>query len=803
MSNVIFEIRAAARALRKSPGFTSVAVLSLGVALGLTTIMFGLVDAAIHPYAPYREPERLFSLQQWGYDRTGKVPTPGALLLLLKRDGKFHAGLALSTQRRTTVETGTEGREVGTAFVTPDFFSVFGVAPALGRTWATPDGIAADESQAVVSERLWKQIGGTKETVGRLTVRANERVFTVIGVMPRAMNAPPLGDQNGTELWLPIPVGHGDSTAFNLRATFRLAPGATAASASRALDQFSAQLSAEYGDAAKNIFYRAKPVWVPVSGYNSIHLALGGAVVIVMLIACANLSQLVLGRGLARRRELAIRSALGAPRGALLKHTMLECGWIALGGAALGVLLAVWGSGIVGAAIPTSVRNIGLVEPHLSWRVFAIGLSAALATIMIFALGPAIRASRADPGDAMKDGAGSTTGRNEHRYSALVIAEVALSMVLLVGAGLLIKSADTLLAFDFGYDPKHIVQASIPMYRVTQSDSAAGVFLANLISRSNALPGVRASTLIYAGGGVDHFTMTYEDAGAGMTERFIGSGYNEVTPNFLRTLGIGVIRGRDFEEGDASAGAVIISNQAAKQLWPFGDAIGKVIKFGPRASNRPLLRIVGITRDAFLNVGDVGADSPALFFAVPPASVHHRFAQLVVRGSGSTGALSVALRRQLIALSPAIGTASYITPWSDQLSAMIERDHFLTTLFGVFSGFGLLVSAVGLYGVIAYAVTQRMREFALRVALGAEQRDVAKLVLHDGAVMLLAGTGIGAFVAMFLTRATRNLVFGLDTYDPMALIAAEAILFAIGLVACFVPARRAMRANPLDVLRAM
>ncbi len=803
MTNLPFEIRHAARALAKGPGFTIVAVLSLAVALGLTTIMFGLVDAAIHPYVPYREPERLYVLQSRGYDRTGKMPGGLTQILTLRRERKFHAGLALFSQTRTTVETGTEGREVGTAFVSADFFSVYGVEPTLGRTWATPDGRSADETQAIVSERLWKQIGGTSNAIGRATVHANDRVFTVIGVMPRGMNAPSMGDLLGTELWLPMPTGRADSVVAFPQATFRLAPGITPERASQALAQFTAQLSAEFGDAAKTLSYRMTPLWVPVSRYDSVHLALGGAVAIVMLIACANLSQLVLGRGLARRRELAIRSALGASRGALLRHTMFECALIASGGAVLGVLLAEWGSGIVGAAIPPSVRAIGLVEPHLSWRVFAIGLSAALATIMLFALVPAIRASRADPSEAMKDGAGSTTGRNKHRYSTLVIAEVALSMVLLVGAGLLIKSADALIAFDFGYDPNQIVQAFIPLYRMPMSDSAGRAFLVNLTERANAIPGARGSALIYSSGAADKFTLTFEDAGTGMSEHFIGSGASEVSPNFLRTLGIPIVHGRDFDDADMEHGAVIVTREAARKLWPYGDALGKLIKFGPRASKQPLLRIVGVARDAFLNVGDVGADAPPLYFIVPPAGTHLRFARLVVRGSKAPGALSVALRRQIISLSPAVGTASRIFPWSDQLSAMIERDHFLTTLFGVFSAFGLLVSAVGLYGVVAYAVTQRMREFALRVALGAEQRDVAKLVLHDGAVMLLAGTGIGAFVAMFLTRAMRNRVFGFDTYDPAALIGAEVILFVIGLIACYVPARRAMRANPLEVLRAI
>lgn len=463
------------------------------------------------------------------------------------------------------------------------------------------------------------------------------------------------------------------------------------------------------------------------------HFVLGGAVAVVLLIACANLSNLLLARGVARRRELAIRAALGASRAALARLVLAECAVIVAAGAVVGAVVTLWANDIVRVAVPRVLRELGLIEPRTSWRAFAFALLVAIGTMVVFGLLPALRAAATDPNDALKDGAGTTSREGRRGHNLLVIAEGALSMMLLLGAALLARTAHEIAAFDFGYDPRGLIVASNGVYgRRWLGGEGAARFYDEVLSRVSSIPEARSAALFHEAKPVG-YAVTFEDAGRGTDSRFLPA-YTVVSSAYLRTLGAG-----------AEA-------------------------------------------------------SPRVYVVTPDDDASKR--SLVVRAGGDPAALAMAVRREIAMLSPVASAAMRIEPWTESLDRAAELARFLSALFGSFAAFGLAISAIGVYGVVSYAVSRRMRELAVRIALGAASRDVWRLVMHDAAVMLLAGTGIGALAALWAARSLRFLAWGLgDSHLVLPLVTAEVVLLGVGFAACIAPARRAASADPAMVLR--
>ncbi|MGI8498380.1 MAG: ADOP family duplicated permease [Gemmatimonadaceae bacterium] len=802
MSGIVGDVRYALRSLAKSRGYTAVAILSLALALGITTTMFALVDATINPYIPFREPERLYRISPFGGDWR-HLPNMYGQFLILRREGKFHDGIMVSTFGNATVQVGREVREVRYSIVSPNAFAVLGVVPVMGRTFPSSDGLAADESLALISQRLWNELRGEKSSLDRFKMSMNGRTYDVIGVLPPGVRTPEEAD-----VWVPLPSkaianGAGLEMPF-LFLTFRLRPGATSGTIRPELDLLARRMSLENWSATNPVWYRVDRVSTVFSVYNDVHRTLAYAVLIVLLIGCVNLSQLVRARGISRRRELAIRAALGGTRAQLMRQLLSECALLSLAGGALGMVVTSLGIRIAATSLPPTLRAMGLVAPQLSWHIFAFGFGAALATIVTFGLVPALRASRVDPGDALKDGAGTTTGRVRHRYDGLVTTEIGLSLMLLFGAALIIRSTAAVSAYDYGYDVRGLVAAQAYIWKPNLPDSEVTPFYKRMLDAAAHIPTVR-STALFASVVNWKFKVTTEDPGAGVRQHSLMS-YDLVTPAFFRTLQIPMIAGRDFAEGDAATGgAVIVSQAAAKEFWPFGDAVGKRIKLGDEGSDRPWLRVVGVSRDAFITGSHTSEHPPRVFVCLSLEKGlvgHNRGMSLVVRGDDPPGILGMGVRRTIANLSPVVAAHAAVRPWSAPLDELIEMDEFLGSIFATFAVFGLLVSAMGLYGVLAYTVMQRYREFAVRIALGAEQRDVARLVLHDGAVMLLAGTGFGAFFALAASIPLGAYLFGFNSFSPLVLIAAEVVLISVGLAACWIPARHATRSDPVVVLRA-
>lgn len=771
-----------------------VAALSLGVALGLTTTMFSLVDAVVHPFVPFRDVGSLYRVWAQGGDKTRHPPTAYAHFLKLRAEAHFADGVAMAAPFAATVLVGETTRDVEAAVVSPNLFQVLGVAPSAGRDFVTDDGLHSDERQVLISDRLWQAIRGSRTSPVGEPIVINGAGYVVTGVMPVGVTYP-----FSQDVWIPIPAaaaadGRGISPVLAL---YRLKHGASEAQARTELDAIAGRVNAELGLGAKPLIYRTYGLGGNFFPYvYPIHFALGGATLLVLLIACANIAGLMHARGLARRQELAIRAALGASRGALARLVFAESAIIAAAGGIIGALLAVWGIAAASAALPWSVESLGLFLPRVSWRVFAFALAASTATVAIFGLAPALQAARTDPAEALKDGGGSTARRRRRRYSALLTAEVALTLVLLLGAVLLVQSARDMLAFDFGYSTGGLVVA----YRPWQG-SQTPEYYRDLLTRAAALPSVRAAALFH-----DRATLGYavtgQGAHGGTTQRFY-SRYRQVTAAYLRTLAVPIIRGRDFEDGDAEHGAVIVNQAAARLFWPLDDPVGGMVKLAAADSSAPWVTVVGVTSDVFESrpEDEGGQAPPAIYLVAKGDSNGHQ--DLVVRARTDPVMAAIELRRAIVALSPSAAGGTVIEPWRRGLDKRAELERFFAKLMAAFAAFGIALSALGVYGIVASAVAERSREFGVRLALGSGPWEIGRLALHDVVVVVLAGIGAGAIVALWAVRALRVLNPGFDRQQlVIPLLIAEIVLVTAALLASAPAVRRAIGTDPSRTLRA-
>ncbi|MDQ3950304.1 MAG: FtsX-like permease family protein, partial [Gemmatimonadota bacterium] len=493
------------------------------------------------------------------------------------------------------------------------------------------------------------------------------------------------------------------------------------------------------------------------------------------------------------------RMALGATRGAVARQVLTESAMVAAAGGALGLLVAVWTMGVAVRRMPQELSFVGILQPHLSWRVYVFALVAAAATVVLFGLLPALRASDVDVSEPLKGGAAGTT-EGFRRYSFIVMGEVALAMTLLMGAGLLSRAAQRVGEFDFGYDPRSLLRAKLfpPRTRVETGQGFARIY-DDILERARRIPGVRAAATI-AAESPEGNVVTSELAEGGGYEAILGS-YRVVTPEALRTLGITTVAGRDFLDGDrASRGVVIVDQAVARRLWPGSDPVGRMIKLGHSRSPRPWLPVIGVAKSAWLGFPHEPYEQHNGTIYVVKAD-SSPFRDVVVRTTGDMGGTAMALSRAALASWPQLQNV-VVEPWLADHQASLVARRFIAALFALFGVVALLLSTVGLYGVLAYAVSRRRREFGVRLALGARPRDVVRVVAHDGAVMVLAGIGVGAFVAMAGGTLLTFWIWDLHPADVVSLVAAEVVLAVAAFAACLSPALRAARADPSEVLRA-
>jgi predicted permease len=762
-----------------------VAVLSLGLGLGLVTTMFGLLDAVVHPYVPYAHADRLFYVNGWFPSRLFSAPPFDVYQVVRDRVRAFD-DVVPEAGRMVSLAAGDLFTETGAAIVPPRYFDLLGLKPQVGRFFHAAD---AGHDVAVIGYEPWRQYYHGVRDLRGLSLQLDGRGYAVVGVAPKGA---------GGGIWLPM-GGEMERTGAGLgRITIlaRLRRAATADQARAELGAVARQLTDLYHAQRAPFGFQMYSLQGDPMRLKDIHRAMLGAALAVLLIACANLANLMLARGLAKRRELALRLAIGASRRAVVGQMFAEAAVLTVAGAALGGVLSLWGVSLLGHQVPRDMWWLGIVRPQLSWRVFALAAVAAVGAAALFGLVPAVRVARAVSLDEpLKDGAG-TTGRTRSRYSRLVIGEVGLALVLLMGAGLLLRVVHRVANYDFAFPARQLLRVTTGAYR--DSTSTPEELARTAVAVLNAVRSVPGALEVAQMGGAGDGAVTAEMTGD--STRMLRGGMG-VSANFLRTVGLPVLQGRDFMAGDAAGdGVAILNSVAAARLYPRQVAVGRMLKLGGPASNAPWVRIVGVCRSARdVNSNDFsGSLEPAVYVARafgPAPGVN-----LAVRVAQDDPGVALRIKHAVHRAAPRwyMYVGSYVAWYESEL----ESRRFLAQLFTTMGAFALILAAVGCYGVLAYAVSVRAREFAVRIALGARRPDVLKAVLHDGLVMTLAGTALGAFVALWAGGMLKGFLEDVPPTDALSLVVAEAVLVGVTILGCLAPALRAMRADPIAILRA-
>lgn len=782
------------RSLRRAPGFVAIATLSLGVALGMSTSVFALIDAMTHPVSPYRDVDRLFEVRVFG---NAKVSPPAEDIRSAVEGIPGIASIGFASWSYVDVQAGESVSKVSISHTRPGFFETLETQARIGRLPSASD--AREGNVALVSDEFWREhFHNRRELNGeQLTIGTN--VYTIIGILPPHAQAPVL-----TDVFLPAEAASGDAWGEPF---IRLKPGVAKETIQAKLDVGMKRLTQIYvkqpGDrpfAARLETLRPDPL-----ALRDFHKAMIGAALCVLLIACANVAALMLSRGTVRRRDYALRLALGASRGDIAREVFFEVAALAAIGFVTGGVVAVWAVGLMTRATPVGMSWYGFVQPQWSLRVLTMSALAVLATVAIAGGIPAWQASRTDPAGTLKESSGGNTGRAGTRFRWLVMAELALSMTLLVGMSLMVKSVILMASYDFGLDADRILDAQVYLQRYGKSVTPAEIVQLNreALTRIRAVPGVESAAMI-ATCVFDHAMVTTDRTVEGGKPATMPQCMN-VSSGYFRTFGYEMAEGRDFEDGDAlGSGAAILDERTAKALFPHESAVGRTLKLGNLASRQQWLPVVGVVRGKALGFNpfpEAGTDSSRVVFVSVPDSAHaiHGFPFRIAPGARD---VRIRVSNALIAAMPK-GTFTRVAPWTEAYDNDLTEERFLTLVFTLLGVGSLVLGAAGLFSVISYIAGQRMREFAVRVALGATRENVAKLVLTEALLMALGGTGVGAGLGMWAGFMIWDKMYGVYPVDVTSLVAAEATLLITTMLACLAPALRATRANPVEVMRAV
>jgi predicted permease len=797
MSDLLQDVRYGLRRLWKSPGFTLAVVLVLALGIGATTAIFSVIDAALLRPLPYPEPERLVMVRG-----PGQIPLSFPQYLDWKRDTDAFADFG-AYWKTTYVLTGAgEPELLQVGRMSASVPRLLGVVPRVGRLFAPAEDLPGSERVVILSEALWRRrFGGDPRILGR-PLTLGEEPYTVIGIIPQGRRSTlptALAAAQDLDLWMNLRLNEKSAPRdLNfLDLLGQLQPGLDLAQAEERTASFARGLKEAVGtDQDVELVPLERLV---IGNARPLLIALAGAVAMVLLIACTNVANLLLARAAVRRREIAIRAALGAARGRLVRQLLAESLLLALLGGAAGVLVAWAGVVSLRAVGPGSVPR--LAETTVDARILGFALVLSLCTGLLFGLLPALRASRADLGEVMKEGARGTAGgpARERLRGTLIVAEVALSFALLIGAGLLLRSLEQLLAVDKGFDAERVLSSYLllPYTRYPEGHQQTA-FFREVRERAQALPGVQAAALVsdipLAGGtngGVGIEGREYPPGKEPFAEKRIAS------PGYFEVLRIPVLAGRVFNERDiAGAPAVVVVNQTfAQRYFPGESPLGKRVDF--RWDTHGMQEIVGV-------VGDVREQAlqqpaaPAIY--IPLAQRPAEWAYLLVRTTGDPHGIVPSLRRVVAALDRNLPVAEVRT-LEDVVAAGLADRRLAMSLFGVFSVLSLVLAALGLYAVISYMVVQRRQEIGIRMALGARAAQVMRPVLTQGLTLITAGVIAGALAALWLGRFLAGLVFGVGTTDPLTYGGVALLLALTALVASTIPALRAAHLDPASVLR--
>lgn len=810
------DLRLAARGLRRTPGLAAAATLTLGLGLGANTVIFSLVNALFGRPLPVAEPQRLVSIYTSDYSGSPWGATSYPDYADFREHQTAFDGLVAFTPTPVSLDLGAGGERALAELVSADAFDVLGLRPAAGRGLRAEDDLAPDV--AVVSHALWQgRFGSDPGLIGR-TLRLNGRPVTVVGVAPAGFRGLLRGLDVG--VWLPLhaqelarPGSDGLSARGNrsLMLLGRLRPGVTPAQAQAQLDALAARQFERHREAWADLHGAGRRLTLlpesesrvfpaargPLAAFLGLLLASVG---LVLLVACTNLAGLLLARASSRRREIGVRLALGASRARLVRQLLAESVLLALPGGALGVVLAAWGTRALSALQPPLPVPVHL-DLGLDWRVVGFAFGLTLACGVLFGLAPALQSTRADLLPALHDGTGATAGARGLRLRrVLVTAQVAVSLLLLGGAGLFLRSLANAHAIDLGFEPDGVLLASLDTALGGFGPDAARAAYEGALERVAALPGVEAVSLTtsvplgLSGGRRGVWVEGY----AAQPGEDLEVASAAVGPDYFATLRLPLVRGRGFTRADRAGGpgVAVVNETFARRYWPGQDPLGK--RLSTSGDQGPFLEVVGLARDAkYVTLGE----DPRPFFYTALLQEGAGEATLLVRTSGPPAASAGAVRAALLALDARLPVFD-LRSLTASLGLALLPARLASLVLGSVGVFALALSALGLYGLVAWSAARRTREIGLRLALGASPRDVRRLLLRQGLSLAAVGLVLGLAATLGLGQLLRGFLYGIGPTDVPALLGATLLLGTTALAASLVPARRAMRVDPAAALRA-
>ena len=810
IETLLQDLRYGTRMLLKKPGFTIVAVLTLALGIGANTAVFSVVNGVLFRPLPYKDTERIITI--WEPSRGGRTLGLTDLEFFdLRQQNYVFEDIAAYATGATNLSGRGEPERVAATWVSSGFFPVLGVQPSIGRSFTPEDDKPGLSQVVVLSYGLWQRRFASDPSVIDQQISLNGISRTIIGVMPSDFQF----DSKDVELWIPLGldpanVNPGDRS---YRAVARLKPDVTLEQARREMNSLAARLADEHKKrypAGVNATQSLNliPIYELIVGdIRPVLLILLAAIGFVFLIACANVANLMLAHAEARQKEIAIRIALGAGRARIIRQLLTESLILSVMGGSLGMLLAVWGVQALIAIASESVPRTDEVSVNVAVLVFTFAVSV-LAGI-IFGLVPALASSKVNLHLSLKESGKAATGGSGSRTRYLLVAsEIALALVLLISAGLMINSILHLINVDPGFDSKNVLTARIMLPQSKYPEhQQVDAFYKQLLERIEALPGVTSVgtvTVLPLSGLNSNASFEIEGRPRASDQVVQNADYRMVSRGYFRTMGISLLEGRDFEESDqeSAPGVVIINDTMARIYWPDEDVIGKRINLGVPGS--PWLIIVGVVKDVKHQGLDV-RPNPQMYFlhsqnAYSTALGVWRSTALVIRTASDPQALIGGIKSEVQSIDKDLPLAK-IQTMEQVMSSSIARSRFTMVLLATFALVALVLAAVGVYGIISYVVTQRTHEIGIRMALGAQPRQVLKLVVGQVVVLAIAGVIMGLGLAVASTRVMANLLFGVSTTDPITFIVISLLLIGVSVAASLVPARRAINIDPMEALR--
>jgi putative ABC transport system permease protein len=801
------DMRYGMRMLLRNPAFTAIAVLALALGIGANSAIFSVVNTLLLRPLPYKNPGQLVVIWEnathLGFPKN--TPSPANFLDWQKQATLFE-GMGAFAERSFNLTGVGEPERLDGRRVSANLFDLLGVKPILGRNFV-PEEDKPGTKVALLNETLWKRrFGGDPGVIGR-SLSLNGEPYTVVGVLPSSVRLPAFGNWRD-QVWVPLAFPAEEAAARGnhfLEIIGRMKPGVTVPRARAEMETIAARLAQQYPEYNTRIGAVVNPLHEEIVGnMKPALLILLGAVAFVLLIACANVANLLLARAAARHKEIALRLALGADRARLTKQLLVESVMLSMLGAMVGLALAYAGLRVLTQFIPADVAQAEMIT--IDGKVLLFTLAVALITGLIFGLAPASQAAHFNLNDTLKEG-GRDSGagpRGKRLRSALVIAEVAVSFILLIGAGLLINSFMHLRNLDPGFHADHLLALNVDLSETKYPDNPRRVaFFDEVVRRVQALPGVRsvavAGNLPFTYNG-DSMPIGVEGVPDPPPDQHPDVIYRAVGPGYFSTMGIPLVHGRDFNDQDSLEAnlAVVVSEKTAKYYWPNADPIGKRLKNGSTTQEGPWRTVVGVVKDVRQND----------FIAEPKMQMYFTYRQLrslmpnalIVRTAIDPLSLATPIRNAIWAVDKDQSVAN-IDSMEHIVAGAVARQRFSMLLLAIFAGVALVLAAVGIYGVMSYSVAQQTREIGIRMALGAQRSDVLKMTVKQGLRLVGFGLAIGLVAAFILTRVMASLLFGISATDPLTFLIISLVLLAVAMLASYIPSVRAMKVDPMVALR--